>query len=98
MRSTETAVPEELMSLRMSIDNIDAALVYLLAERFKHTRMVGTLKASSGLPAADPAREVEQVARLRRLAEDANLDPFFAEKFLKFIIEEVIQHHNAVRS
>lgn len=95
---TEMAVAEELISLRMSIDNIDAALVYLLAERFKHTRMVGRLKASSGLPAADPTREVEQVARLRRLAEDANLDPVFAEKFLKFIIEEVIQHHNAVRS
>jgi len=95
---TEMAIPEELMSLRMSIDNIDAALVYLLAERFKHTRMVGKLKASSGLPTADPAREVEQVARLRRLAEDANLDPVFAEKFLKFIIEEVIQHHNAIRS
>jgi chorismate mutase len=95
---SEMAIPEELISLRMSIDNIDAALVYLLAERFKCTRMVGKLKASSGLPPADPTREAEQVARLRRLAEDAKLDPVFAEKFLKFIIEEVIQHHNAVRS
>jgi chorismate mutase len=95
---SEMAIPEELISLRMSIDNIDAALVYLLAERFKCTRMVGKLKASSGLPPADPTREAEQVARLRRLAEDAKLDPVFAEKFLKFIIEQVIQHHNAVRS
>ena len=94
----DMTIPEELISLRASIDNIDAALVYMLAERFKCTRLVGKLKASSGLPAADPTREVEQVARLRRLAEAANLDPVFAEKFLKVVIEEVIQHHNAVRS
>ena len=87
-----------LRDLRDSIDNIDAALVYMLAERFKCTRLVGKLKASSGLPAADRTREVEQVARLRRLAEAANLDPVFAEKFLKFVIEEVIRHHSAVRS
>jgi chorismate mutase len=94
----EMTIPEELISLRMSIDNIDAALVYLLAERFKCTRSVGKFKASSGLPAADPIREAEQIARLRRLAEAASLDPVFAEKFLKFIIDEVIRHHNAVRS
>jgi chorismate mutase len=45
----EMAIPEELISLRMSIDNIDAALVYLLAERFKCTRMVGKLKAVVGI-------------------------------------------------
>src|SRR5690242_12106691 len=94
----DAAIPEELVSLRTSIDNIDAALVYMLAERFKCTRLVGRLKASRGLPAADPTREIEQIARLRRLAEAANLDPVFAEKFLKFIIEEVIRRHNAVRS
>ena len=29
----------------------------------------------------------------RNLAEEAGLDPVFAEKFLKFIVEEVIRHH-----
>jgi len=84
---------EKLLSLRRSIDNIDAALVHLLAERFKFTQEVGLLKAASGLPASDPEREAVQIARLRALAEESHLDPAFAEKFLQFIVAEVIQHH-----
>ena len=68
----------------------------LLAERFKATQKVGFLKAAHQLPAGDPGRETAQIARLRRLAEDAHLDPAFAEKFLNFIIGEVIRHHEAI--
>ena len=82
-----------LADYRASIDNIDAALVHMLAERFRCTKAVGVLKAEHGLPAADPAREQQQIARLRQLAKDAQLDPDFAEKFLNFIIREVIRHH-----
>ena len=84
---------DTLRGYRQSIDNIDAALVFLLAERFKVTQAVGRHKATSGLPPADPAREERQIARLRKLAEDARLDPEFSEKFLRFIIDEVIRHH-----
>jgi chorismate mutase len=87
---------EELTSLRDSIDNIDAALIHLLAERFKCTQQVGRLKARLGLPPSDPAREAQQVARLRGLAEGARLDPEFAEKFLAFVVREVIRHHEAI--
>jgi chorismate mutase len=88
--------PPELARLRGSIDNIDAALIHLLAERFKATQQVGVLKARLGLPASDPGREAQQVGRLRSLAHDADLDPVFAEKFLAFIVEEVIRHHEAI--
>jgi chorismate mutase len=88
----------ELQRLRDSIDNIDAALIHLLAERFKCTQAVGRLKAEHGLPPADPAREATQIARLRALAHDAKLDPDFAEKFLNFIVTEVIRHHEAIRN
>ncbi|MFC6150451.1 MULTISPECIES: chorismate mutase [Mumia] len=87
----------ELESMRASIDNIDAALVHILAERFKCTKRVGRLKAEYDLPPADPEREARQIARLRALAVDADLDPAFAEKFLNFIISEVIRHHEAFR-
>jgi chorismate mutase len=92
----DDSVMAELLSIRSSIDNIDATLVYLLAERFKATQRVGFLKAAHKLPAGDPGRELAQIARLRRLAEDAQLDPAFAEKFLNFIIGEVIRHHEAI--
>ena len=88
----------ELTDLRRSIDNIDAALIHLLAERFKFTQAVGRLKAATGLPASDPGREQVQIARLRALAEDAHLDPAFAEKFLNFIVAEVIHHHEQIAS
>jgi len=86
----------ELLRLRASIDNIDAALIHLLAERFKCTQRVGEFKATHGLPPADPAREAEQIKRLRELAAAAKLDPDFAEKFLAFIVQEVIRHHEAI--
>jgi chorismate mutase len=88
----------DLQRLRDSIDNIDAALIHLLAERFKCTQDVGRLKAEHGLPPADPAREAAQIARLRALAHEAKLDPDFAEKFLNFIVTEVIRHHEAIRN
>ncbi len=86
----------ELKALRASIDNIDAALIHMLAERFRCTQQVGVLKANNDLPASDPAREKIQIERLRTLANDANLDPDFAEKFLNFIVHEVIRHHEAI--
>jgi chorismate mutase len=86
----------ELLLLRASIDNLDAALVHLLAERFKCTQKVGLLKAAHDLPPADPAREAEQIKRLRRLAEESELEPQFAEKFLNFIVEEVVRHHKLI--
>ena len=83
----------QLEQYRSSIDNIDAALILLLAERFKVTKAVGEYKAAAGLPPADPAREEQQIARLRDLAASANLDPAFSEAFLRFVIAEVIGHH-----
>ncbi|MCW4385539.1 chorismate mutase [Salinibacterium sp. SYSU T00001] len=90
-------VHPELLSLRESIDNVDAALIHMLAERFKFTKQVGRLKAEHGLPPSDPAREQVQIERLRALAIDSNLDPEFAEKFLNFVVAEVINHHERIR-
>ena len=82
-----------LAGYRKSIDNIDAALIHMLAERFRITQAVGEYKAEAGLPASDPSREARQIERLRALAVDADLDPEFSEKFIRFVIDEVIRHH-----
>ena len=88
----------ELADLRGSIDNIDAALIHILAERFKCTQRVGALKARHNMPSADSTREAQQIARLRALSVEARIDPDFSEKFLNFIITEVIRHHEEIAS
>ena len=93
-----TRAAEVLKGHRESIDRLDAILVFTLAERFKHTQAVGKLKAEHDLPASDPDREANQIARLEDLAVQADLDPEFAKKFLNFIIAEVIQHHKQHQS
>lgn len=87
---------DQLADYRSSIDNIDAALVHLLAERFKITKAVGRYKKTAQLAPADPGREEMQLARLRALAEESGLDPVFTEKFLRFVVAEVIQHHQRI--
>lgn len=93
---TEQTPQQRLERLRSSIDNIDAALVHMLAERFRCTQEVGELKAENEMPASDPSRETRQIERLRGLAEEAHLDPEFAEKWFNFVVAEVIQHHNHI--
>jgi chorismate mutase len=96
--SQTSSEPDRVLSAyRKSIDNIDAAIIHMLAERFRITQAVGEYKAKVTLPPADPAREERQISRLRKLSEEADLDPEFSEKFLRFIIEEVIRHHEKAR-
>jgi chorismate mutase len=96
-RPNEQIPDEVLAGFRKSIDNIDAALIHILAERFRITKEVGAYKARTGMSPADPSREEQQIKRLRSLAEEADLDPEFSEKFIRFVIEEVIRHHQRAR-
>ena len=89
---------ESLESMRKSIDRLDSVIVYTLAERFALTQKVGHLKASNSLPPSDPERELQQMKRLESIALDAGLDPIFAKDFLKFIISEVIRHHEKIHN
>ena len=93
----DAGVDETLAGYRSSIDNIDAALVLLLAERFKITKQSGCTRPASACRPADPQREQQQIARLRELAAEAHLDPVFSETFLRFVISEVIRHHDLAR-
>lgn len=92
------AEPSPLDEFRKSIDNLDATLIYVLAERFRLTKRVGEFKRDEGLPSSDEGREARQIARLKQLALDAELDPEFAERFLRFVIDEVIRHHDRIKN
>ena len=93
----EQDTQKQLKEYRDSIDNIDAAMIFLLSERFKITHKVGVLKAENTLLPADKSREAQQVRRLRKLSKEADLDPEFTEKMLGFIIAEVISNHEKIR-
>lgn len=94
--ATEQAAPEDLWRLRRSIDNIDTALVAILAERFRVTQEVGHLKARLRLPPVDVTREESQVARLRDKATQAGLDADFAEEFIRRVMAEVVRQHRII--
>ena len=96
--ATQPASDDLLATYRASIDNLDAALIHLLSERFKLTKKVGEFKREHQLPPADKSRESDQIKRLRQLAWEADLDPEFAERLLRFIIDEVIRHHERLRA
>lgn len=74
---------------------LDASLILILAERLKLTRKLGELTDGHKLPAPDIVREEYQISRPRRLAQEGHLYPVFVERFLRIIIDEVIQHHKA---
>ena len=83
-------------TLRASIDNIDMAIVALLAERFKATAQVGALKARAGFAPADYAREEQQMERLRLVAQGAGLDTHIAEQYREFVVTETKNRHRRI--
>lgn len=93
--ATHDAV-RQIEVLRDTIDNIDAAVIHLLAERFKATRRVGVIKAQAGFAPADLEREEAQLARLRRIAADSGLDEQIAFKYKEFVVEEAKKRHQRI--
>ena len=88
---------EDLNDLRESIDNIDNAFIFLLAERFRVTQKVGRYKSKHGLPAVDEVRERTQFERIEKLAQEKGLNPEFIHKLFRLIMDEVIENHMALR-
>ena len=88
---------EKLEEFRVSIDRLDSVLIYTLGERFEQTNKIGKIKAKNNLPSSDHDRELRQIKRIIKIANEANLDPVFAEKIFKTIISEVKNNHNKMK-
>ena len=87
----------ELASLRAEVDEIDQQIMLLLGVRFRCTDMIGELKRDLGMDLVDPKREEQQVARIRRLAQEAGVPPALAETILREVIDTVVDHHTRLR-
>jgi chorismate mutase len=88
---------KDLRQLRRSLDNIDTALVCLLAERFKLTQDVGMYKKEHQLPPVDKQREEAQFELITQKAQEVGLDPEFARKILRVTIDEVVKNHKKLQ-
>lgn len=87
---------ERIKRLRQSIDNVDTAIVSLLAERFKCTAEVGVLKAQAGFAPEDREREKQQAQRLKEVAINAGLDPSIEENYREFVVTEAKKRHQRI--
>lgn len=63
----------ELTHLRDEIEQVDRALVALIAKRVELARAVGRVKRMRGLPTLDPAREAAIIRRSGMLARENGL-------------------------
>ncbi|QDH14244.1 chorismate mutase [Formicincola oecophyllae] len=86
----------EIDRLRHGIDCIDAALVYMVAERFRCTGEIGAIKARAALPPVDEAREGRQKARLAKLAAEAGLSPDVVEGLFRYMTTEAVRRHREI--
>ncbi|MET8044728.1 chorismate mutase [Micromonospora sp. NPDC005215] len=92
---TDTA--SALTDIRAQIDELDAALVGLLARREALVRRAAPLKSDKQSVRA-PDRVAQVVARVRTLADDAGADPDLIERIYRdmiqaFIDMETDEHH-----
>ncbi|MEX2445170.1 MAG: chorismate mutase [Alkalispirochaeta sp.] len=95
--SNETQATTELATYRETLDRLDAALVYLLAERFSVTEAIGQLKATLDLPPLDSEREQTQLERLREIARSAGLESTHVERVFREITGMVRERHEEIR-
>jgi chorismate mutase len=74
-RSDLHPTPPELRAIRDEIDEVDLALVDLIARRVALARRTVPLKAARGLAFRNPHREAGLVRRAAELAKQRGIDP-----------------------
>jgi len=78
--------PTSLDHHRQAIDQIDAKIIQLLAERQQEVEQIGALKKEHDLAVYDPKRELDQRTMRRKMAKELKLDPLR----LDVIFEQII--------
>lgn len=78
----------ELTALRDQIDEVDKALLNLLAKRLELVAEVGEVKSRFGLPIYVPEREASMLASRRAEAEALGVPPDLIEDVLRRVMRE----------
>jgi chorismate mutase-like protein len=77
-----------MADLRARIDELDRALLEVLAERMAVCREVAELKAGSGATVIQPGRVREVLVSRREWAADLGVEPEFAEQLFRVVLAE----------
>ncbi|WNN43463.1 MULTISPECIES: bifunctional chorismate mutase/prephenate dehydrogenase [Winslowiella] len=84
----------ELTALRDQIDEVDKALLDLLARRLELVAEVGEVKSRYGLPIYVPEREASMLASRRKEAETLGVPPDLIEDVLRRVMRESYSSEN----
>lgn len=84
----------ELTALRDQIDEVDKALLNLLAKRLELVAEVGEVKSRFGLPIYVPEREASMLASRRAEAEALGVPPDLIEDVLRRVMRESYSSEN----
>ena len=84
----------ELTALRDQIDEVDKALLNLLAKRLELVAEVGEVKSRYGLPIYVPEREASMLASRRKEAENLGVPPDLIEDVLRRVMRESYTSEN----
>ena len=79
---------KDLSQLRQKIDEIDLAIVKLLAERMEVCRQVAEVKAGTATAVIQPQRVREVLTVRRQWAIDNQVDPDFTEQLFRILLAE----------
>ena len=84
----QVAMPRDLPELREKIDQIDAAIVALLAQRMEVCREVAEVKAGTATAVIQPQRVREVLTTRRQWAINSGVDADFAEQVFRTVLSE----------
>lgn len=80
----------QLEEARAAIDEVDARIVELLAERAKLVATIGRLKGRPEI-VRDPAREDEVLEKVKALARQHDLDPEFVAVLYRRVMDYFVE-------
>ncbi len=78
----------DLDDLRSRIDQLDGALIAIVAERLALCHQVAAVKEGTATPVIQPARVRDVVVTRRQQAIEAGVDPDFAEQLFRVLLTE----------